>query len=186
MWRLLFIAPWIVILLWWIVRAAGAARVVEREPAMSRLSYNLILALAAVLLANKVQVEFLLERLWGRSLVVASAGLALEWSGIAFAIWAREALGHMWSGSVTLKQEHQIVRTGPYALTRHPIYTGILTAGLGVALVHANLSALLALVLMILGLLRKIAIEERLLERHFGEDYRLYRQQVRALIPFVL
>jgi protein-S-isoprenylcysteine O-methyltransferase Ste14 len=107
-------------------------------------------------------------------------------AGVAFAIWAREHLGKLWSGTITLKEGHRIVQSGPYRLARHPIYTGILTGVVGVVLARGDLASLLALVLFALGVARKIAIEEKLLGSRFGEEYAAYRKKVRAIIPFIL
>ena len=89
-----------------------------------------------------------------------------------------------WSGTVTLKQDHSLTRTGPYRLVRHPIYTGILTALLGSAIAEAERRGFAGLALIILAFLRKIAIEERFLIAQFGEAYARYRAEVSALIPW--
>jgi protein-S-isoprenylcysteine O-methyltransferase Ste14 len=185
-WHLLYTLPWLLAGLWWLVRAFFTERTERKESVLSRLSYLLFAVPGGVLLAGGLHVEVLQARLWPRSFWVAVAGLALEWIGVAFAIWARESLGRLWSGTVTLKEGHRVVRTGPYRFVRHPIYTGALIAVLGPVLAHANLGGLLGLVLIVLGILRKLTIEETLLEGQFGEEYRAYRREVRMLIPFVI
>jgi protein-S-isoprenylcysteine O-methyltransferase Ste14 len=185
MWHWLFVGPWIVFALWWIVRAFGAARTEKRESAASRLGYGVVLIAGVVLMAHRWH-GVLATRLWPPSYALACVALAMEVGGIAFAIWAREHLGRLWSGTITLKQDHRIVRSGPYRLARHPIYTGILFGLSGVALVRGDVASLAAMVLFVAGIARKIVLEERLLVAHFGDEYRDYRRQVRALIPFVL
>jgi protein-S-isoprenylcysteine O-methyltransferase Ste14 len=112
-------------------------------------------------------------------------GLALTILGLGFAAWARIRLGRFWSGTVTLKENHELVRSGPYAFVRHPIYTGLLTAAAGTALARGTFAALLGLGLIGVACWLKIHAEENLLTNYFGDTYREYRRQVAALIPFV-
>jgi protein-S-isoprenylcysteine O-methyltransferase Ste14 len=107
---------------------------------------------------------------------LAAAGLALTW-------WARIHLGRQWSAAVTLKENHVLVRSGPYAITRHPIYTGLLLALAATALVVRTGPALLGLALLVAGLVLKLRQEERFLSSHFGEAYRDYQARVPALVP---
>jgi protein-S-isoprenylcysteine O-methyltransferase Ste14 len=184
MWHWLFIAPWLVFGAWWLVRSLGTARTETRESHVSRLTHAIFLGGGGILLA--VPVATLQHRLWHSSPALAYVGLGLELLGIGFAIWAREHLGKLWSGTVTLKEGHHIVQSGPYRLARHPIYTGLLTAVIGVALARGDLAAVLAVVLFAIGIARKIAIEEKLLGGRFGDEYAAYRRKVRAIIPFIL
>jgi len=100
-------------------------------------------------------------------------------------VWARLVLGRNWSGTVTVKQEHTLVRQGPYVIVRHPIYTGLLAAGLGTAIAYGQIRGLIAVALFLLLFILKIRIEERFMREQFGDDYRIYQEQVKALIPFV-
>jgi protein-S-isoprenylcysteine O-methyltransferase Ste14 len=186
MWQWLFLAPWLLFFAWWLWRAFGTARTVDKEARGSRLVFVVCMMGGVALLTARLDGSPLGQELWPRPLPVLLAALAIEWLGVAFAIWAREALGKLWSGSVTLKEGHRVVRSGPYRLVRHPIYTGMLTGLSGLGLARGNVAALVALALVVGALRYKIAVEERLLEAHFGEEYRDYRQHVRALIPFVL
>ena len=118
--------------------------------------------------------------------VVTAVGALLTLLGVGFAIWARAALGQNWSGIVTLKAAHQLIRRGPYALVRHPIYTGLLLALLGTAMVGGELRGLLAILIVTLAYWRKSRLEETYLVRQFGAAYQAYQREVKALIPFVL
>lgn len=110
-------------------------------------------------------------------------GVLLVFLGLSFTVWARAHLGRFWSSSVTLKSEHALVRTGPYAISRHPIYTGLLLALLGSALARGTIGALVSLALFVWGFMIKIRQEERLLLAHFGAAYRAYQAHVPTLIP---
>jgi len=113
-------------------------------------------------------------------------GLALTAAGCGFAIWARALLGGNWSAVVTLKHGHELIRGGPYALVRHPIYSGFLTGLLGEALVIGELRALLALLIAFVAWLDKTRLEERFLLDQFDGAYAEYSHSVKRLIPFLL
>jgi protein-S-isoprenylcysteine O-methyltransferase Ste14 len=126
------------------------------------------------------------HRLWPPSLLVVLAGFGLTVVGVAFAIWARETLGRYWSGTITLKEGHRVIKTGPYSLARHPIYTGVLVAFVGMALARRDIASFVGVALIAVGMVRKIVIEEKLLSEHFGSEYLAYKQQVKTIIPFIL
>jgi protein-S-isoprenylcysteine O-methyltransferase Ste14 len=112
-------------------------------------------------------------------------GLLLVTLGIAFSIWARLHLGGNWSGSVTVKQGHTLIRRGPYTIVRHPIYTGFLIALFGVALIVGEIRGLLGVGVLFLSLWLKSRMEEQFMLEQFGADYRRYQERVKALIPYV-
>jgi len=114
---------------------------------------------------------------------VETLGVGLTIIGCSFAIWARLALGRNWSGRPTVKAEHELVVSGPYALTRHPIYTGVLLATFGTTLADLQWRRVLGFLLVTLALLVKIHQEERLMIEAFPESYPPYRRRVKALIP---
>ena len=113
-------------------------------------------------------------------------GFAVTVAGAAFAIWARLLLGANWSATVTVKQNHELKRTGPYAIVRHPIYSGFLLAMLGTAIAYGEIRGLIALLIALIAWRVKSLIEERFMMDQFGEQYVQYKREVRALIPFVL
>ncbi|MEO7570494.1 MAG: isoprenylcysteine carboxylmethyltransferase family protein [Croceibacterium sp.] len=104
--------------------------------------------------------------------------------GIAFAWWARVHLGKLWSGGIERMAEHRVVDTGPYALVRHPIYTGMILAAIGIAVIRATPWALLGAGLMALGFALKAKVEERFLEGEIG-GYDAYRARVPMIVPFL-
>jgi len=112
-------------------------------------------------------------------------GVTLQVLGLGFAVWARVNLGEYWSGTIDIKVEHRLIRSGPYALVRHPIYSGLVLAFLGTALAGDEVRGLLALALFISAYARKMWIEEQWLVRHFGEEYAGYQHAVKALLPFL-
>jgi protein-S-isoprenylcysteine O-methyltransferase Ste14 len=114
---------------------------------------------------------------------VRIVGLAILVTSTVFALWSRLTLGTMWSFDAEVRVGHELRTTGPYGVTRHPIYTGLLGMLFG--------STLLSgfghwVVLFPVGLLLceiKARSEERLLTKTFPEDYPAYRQRVPQLIP---
>ena len=114
------------------------------------------------------------------------AGFLFTVAGIAFAIWARLYIGRNWSSAVTIKQDHQLIRNGPYSLVRHPIYSGIILASLGTALALRQVRGLIAWPIIIAAFWQKARIEERFMLEHFGSEYERYRHETKALIPFLL
>ncbi len=113
-------------------------------------------------------------------------GIGLTALGLFFTAWSRHCMGTNWSGATVIKQDHELVRTGPYALVRHPVYTGLLTAFMGSALVLGQWRGLAAVALAMLAFWRKGTQEERILLQEFGAAYEAYRRRVRAVIPFLL
>ena len=112
-------------------------------------------------------------------------GIALTVIGLGFSVWARSHLGKNWSSIVMIKEEHRLIRTGPYRFVRNPMYTGMLTAYIGVVIALGILAALFAFVMVIGAIWIKISAEEELLLEQFGEEYDQYRRDVKAIIPFI-
>lgn len=177
-------ALWIAWLLYWSVAATGAKATRRVESFASRLSHTVPLALGISLLATlHVPFVWLAMRFLPRFAGWFWLGLILVATGLAFSVAARAWLGGNWSSMVTLKQDHELIRTGPYSWVRHPIYTGLLLALLGSAIALGEWRGLIALALVSVAFLRKIAIEERFLMQQFGADYERYCDNVPALVP---
>jgi protein-S-isoprenylcysteine O-methyltransferase Ste14 len=119
------------------------------------------------------------------SAITGAIGLLLVLAGIAFSIWARLYLGGNWSVAAAIKQNHTLVRRGPYMIVRHPIYSGLLLALLGVAVIVGEVRCLLGVGVLFLSFWLKSRMEERFMLEQFGTQYSRYQQQVKALIPHV-
>ena len=114
----------------------------------------------------------------------AGVGLVLFALGLAFAIWARVSLGRNWGTPMTQKDEPELVSSGAYRLVRHPIYSGILVAGLGTALALSWLW-LTAVGLAAVYFLYSATVEERYLTERFPEDYPAYKRSTKMLVPYI-
>ncbi len=110
-------------------------------------------------------------------------GLAILLAATVFTVWARLALGTMWSGAPTVKQEHQLRTGGPYSVTRHPIYTGMLGMMLGSLLLAGGGRWIAPFPIFLVILEIKIRVEERLMLAEFPDGYPCYRQRVPQLVP---
>lgn len=141
--------------------------------------------LAGVFLANIFTVGFLYKRFTPISPFSDAAGASLTLAGIAFSLWARFRLGRNWSGAVTLKQDHQLIRSGPYSIVRHPIYSGFLLALTGTAIARGTVSALIGVGAATVTLWLKSRTEEAFMTDQFGSEYLEYKREVKALIPFI-
>ena len=175
---------WTVFWLYWIASSLRTKASQRREPiGIFLLRVGLLVVALNLWIAGG---PLLSARFVPPSAGSALGGLALVLAGLLFAVWARAHLGSNWSGTVTLKEGHELVRSGPYAMVRHPIYTGLLAALLGSAVMKGEVRSLIALALIAVALLVKLRLEERWMVERFGEDYRRYQREVKGLIPFVV
>jgi protein-S-isoprenylcysteine O-methyltransferase Ste14 len=185
--RALIPALWLLWLGYWIVaaRATGVTR--RRESFASRFSHYAPTILGGVFLGVPNSLGRDLEYPFhARTLIWFSIATALVAIGLGFSVWARAWLGRNWSADVTVKEQHELVRSGPYALVRHPIYTGVLLALVGSALAVDKWRGLLGLLLIAAGFVRKLMVEEKFMLAEFGDGYQRYRAEVPALIPFIV
>ena len=133
--RLLVEVPWTVFVLYWIVSAIRTRDTLQKTIA-SRYAILLIEIAGLVLVFSRsTGIGFLGNRFMHRTLVSASWGSILTWVGIGLAIWARYHLAEYWSARITIKEDHELNRTGPYLCLRHPIYSGTILATTGSAVV---------------------------------------------------
>ena len=183
--RYLFPVMWLSWVAYWFWASRNAKPTERREPLGSRLLHVVPLMLAVGLLwGDRAPMAILNQRFlpwspgqfWVAALVTAA--------GMLFSVWARIHIGRNWSGVVTIKEGHELIDTGPYALVRHPIYTGLLVAIFGSAMARGEWRGVLAVLIAWAALWRKLRVEERWMTERFGEQYEAYRRRVPALIPF--
>jgi protein-S-isoprenylcysteine O-methyltransferase Ste14 len=182
----LFLLMWGTWMAYWVVTSIDVKATERRETSASRwLHAGPLLIAIWLLLASRTGLPWLDERFAPPLLSLYWLGAALTAGGLLFAVWARRHIGRNWSATVTLKQGHELVTSGPYALVRHPIYTGLLLAFAGTALARGEWRGIVASVMVFLALWRKLRLEERWMRERFGASYDDYARRVRALIPFV-
>jgi protein-S-isoprenylcysteine O-methyltransferase Ste14 len=180
-------AVWIIVGIVW---AAGALRLkpaARMQSGISRLAEIVPLVLAAFFLFGSGGPGIINSPLLANTSATRWSGFLVTIAGALIAIFARFFLGSNWSGRVTIKQGHELIRTGPYAIVRHPIYSGLLLSVVGTAIAFGGIRHVLAIPLTLLGWWAKIRQEEQFLTQEFGEQYASYRREVRgAIIPYVL
>ena len=180
---------WLAVAFYWVWSARRVKKPTQTEPFIKRFVAYWLPLLVAVLLLGPGEWfghTLLREQFVPHSTVVESIGLSLCIFGAALAIWSRHILGRNWSGTVQLKQDHELIERGPYRLIRHPIYSGLLLLFTGNAVMVGDWRGILAIAIVFASFWRKLRLEEQWLSGHFGETYRLYVQRTKALVPSVL
>jgi protein-S-isoprenylcysteine O-methyltransferase Ste14 len=177
---------WLAWVVYWIVSARGAKRAVRRETREQRMMHSLPFLFAAFLLFRPDVLPWLCRPIWERNLTAYSIGTAMLMAGLLFSVWARRTLGANWSGTVTVKENHELIQSGPYRWVRHPIYTGLLVALTGSAIAQDLWTSALALALLFAALWIKLLREEAWMRETFGEKYEAYCAKTARLLPFVL
>jgi protein-S-isoprenylcysteine O-methyltransferase Ste14 len=167
----------------WVIAARWSSRAVARPSLSQQWLYWLMVGAGAVLLGanfytGRPGLQWMpFDTIEQALFVVAAVGLGFTW-------WARVHLGTLWSGSVTRKANHRVVKTGPYAIVRHPIYSGLSLALVATALLRPGWPGLIGAALIIASFVIKYRIEERFLMEVLGPEYAAYRKKVAALVPF--
>ena len=189
---------WFVFFFSFFVMGRFTKRTVEHQGRIGRLAYIIPLFLSVFLLINGVSSQTvpgievkqsiypLYVQILPNTSGLMATGLILAVLGLLFGLWARVTLGSNWSGFVTIKENHELVQRGPYALVRHPIYSGMLLLFLGTAVALGTLGGFIGFPLFFIGSWIKLKQEEDVMLRHFREDYIEYQKRVKALIPFIL
>ena len=179
--HLLLLIPFLV---FWGIGAFKPRPTREEESLASRYLVVLVEVAAYMLVFNhSTEIGFLGQRFIPRTLTGALLGVLLTWLGIGLAIWARYHLAEYWSARVTIKEDHQLIRTGPYAHLRHPIYSGLVLATIGTALVIGKWRCVVGFVLALIGYCIKARKEEEMLTQQFGDAFREHQKHAGFLIP---
>ena len=185
-------ATWVFILCCWAAWAAyWLIMAFANKPTVERggfIGYRLVavIFLLGMLAAGRLLHVSSQSQLWLTPPALGVVTDVMVFAGAAFTVWARITLGRNWSAEVTFKQDHELIESGPYALARHPIYTGLIVMALGTAINYGRAIGFVLLVALCGGLWWKARQEERIMSRHFPDAYPEYKTRVHAIIPFVL
>jgi protein-S-isoprenylcysteine O-methyltransferase Ste14 len=175
---------WMLFGLYWLISALKRKATKKRETYLERLRYTLPLLVGFwFLFRRETHYGWLGTRFVPEEPLYAWMGVALTAAGVGIAIWARWHLGSNWSGVVTLKEGHELIRTGPYRAIRHPIYTGMLLAILGSAVSVGEIRGLLALVIAWLSFYVKARREESFLKEEFGAAFAEHERNTGMFLP---
>jgi protein-S-isoprenylcysteine O-methyltransferase Ste14 len=182
----IILACWITFIVYWIVSASRTKKIAEKQSLLSALAHRIPVGLGWWMLAFPKWPPPMNWPIVPHADLIRILGAAICAYGLFFTIWARRTLAGNWSSDVTFKQGHELIKAGPYRFVRHPIYTGLLIMSLGTAIEIGQLHCWLSIVLTGIGFWIKLSQEERLLLRHFPNEYPAYQKQVKALVPFIL
>ena len=175
---------WFVWCILWLLMAAWSKPSKRREVPWQRLEHIIPMVIGFLLMYNhNFAWKFLGDRVVPENDGVTIIGLLLTLGGLVFAVWARIALGANWSGTVTIKSGHNLIRRGPYKWIRHPIYTGILLSFVGTVLLQGEVRSLLSFVFVLLALYRKAKREEKFLSEEFGEGFAEHAKHTGMFLP---
>lgn len=177
-------ALWIAFITYWSIAARGAAATKSSESEESRRFHTRLLNASFLFLL--LPIPFLRERFLAVHATLVAIGFGVQIASGMLGVWARRVLGRNWSGAITVADNHQLIRSGPYHLVRHPIYSAMLGMFVGTAIVSGEAHALIGVLLLAAAYVRKIGLEEASLRRVFGTAYDDYARTTRALLPFIV
>ena len=184
-WEIISIC-WFVFSIYWAIRGIRRRRSKRKAALIFTVLNNGLLYLGFILVLLGRSVPSSLSLLFlPQAIPIYVTGTVFAIAGVGFAIWSRHSLRNNWSRDVTIMEDQQFIRSGPYAIVRHPIYTGILFALFGTTLVASTLGSLIGFVFAIISLWQKACMEEQFLIIEFGKQYVNYQREVRFLIPFI-
>lgn len=175
---------------YWVVSASKVKRTVERQanwwwrvPLLAAMVIVYVLAKYGGTLSG-----YVVTVLWPSGYTKLTVGIIsdiIAMSGLAVAIWSRITLSGNWDSGATIKEDHELIKRGPYSSVRHPIYSGILLMFLGTMIWYGRVAGLIFFVGCFIGYWMKAVNEEVLIMQHFPNEYPEYKKRVKALIPFV-
>jgi len=176
---------WLTWWAYWLISAMFTARTKSSESWLARLTHLVPLGLAFFLIFHDPHAPIVFGILY-RVRWLQAVGVAITAAGLVLTAWARVHLGKYWSAMITLKDEHKLIRSGPYRIVRHPIYTSLVAAAVGSAITIGSGDAWIGAAILVPTYLVKIHREERYLAAEFGAEYRRFRGEVAMLVPFLL
>ncbi|MFL6516163.1 MAG: methyltransferase family protein [Chthoniobacterales bacterium] len=178
---------WVVFFVVWIVAAKWTKRTAYRETPSQRLRYVVPIVIGWILVARGRRFGYPLNvKVIPHTPLVLAVAAILCACGVVFCVWARIVLGRNWSGTVTVKEGHELIVRGPYRLVRHPIYTGLLVMLVATAIQHGRIAAMIGVTLVFVSFWIKLSGEEELMLKQFPNEYAAYRRRVKRIIPFVI
>jgi len=179
------LALWFLFTVYWSAAARKTAPTQTAEPRGSFLFHQALLNVSLLLLF--LRIPGLADRRWlPVTPFLVALGIVIQAAFMWLALWARRHLGQNWSAAITAKVGHQLIRSGPYRIVRHPIYSAMLGMYVGTAVASGEWHALVGVIILALAYWRKIRLEERNLRTVFGDEFDAFRRNTWALIPWLI
>ncbi|MBF0103842.1 MAG: isoprenylcysteine carboxylmethyltransferase family protein [Deltaproteobacteria bacterium] len=177
---------WSLWLIYWLWRSWGNKKFARHETLIVKTTYLApLIAGVCLLLPFPAFPAIFTIRFYETPVFLVWAGVLMTVVGLLLSVWARHCLAGNWSAFVSIKEAHVLVRTGPYALVRHPIYSGIFLALVGGVITSGEIKGVVALVLIFFSFVYKINREEEFMRSRFADQYAAYQQTTKKLIPFM-
>jgi len=173
---------WFIFILYWAISAIGVKKNIHNNEWRRNVGIRILLVVLVI-----IALQFSsFWRFFGyqSNFIVQLIGVALCVLGMVFAVWARWHLGKNWSGTPSIKENHELVTSGPYRFVRHPIYTGMLVALLGSAFT-GGVVWLAIFIIFCVNFLYRVPLEERYMMQIFPQEYPEYKKKTKILIPFL-
>ena len=175
---------WLAIFVLWAILAFTVKQTTgSRSDVRARIAVWGVMLAWLILFIDEMRPGVLALRFLPMDPAIANVGLVITIVGLGFAVWARLIIGRNWGGLITVQQDHQLMRKGPYGIVRHPIYSGFMLATLGTAVIWGEIGGLISVALIVISWGYKARLEEAFMIEQFGAEYEDYRRHVNALIP---
>jgi protein-S-isoprenylcysteine O-methyltransferase Ste14 len=170
----------------WLSQPAFSTQEAKRDKNSDRLSIIVILLMSSLSVVASVVEWAYRNNAVESSISMTMVGTLLLVLGIAVRVWAIRTLGKHFTATVTLTDDHQLVRTGPYRFVRHPSYLGAFMAIMGCPIfLNAWWATGIAIAAMTIAYYLRIGVEEKMLSSYFGDKYLEYSKQTKRIIPFI-
>lgn len=175
---------WLAFSIYWTVASRNSAPSEKSESKTSTVFHQIVMNVALLLLFIPVPglTGWFLPR---RFYFLVGVGAIVQAAFFLLAVSARRHLGRNWSAEVRIGEGHELVRTGPYRILRHPIYTAMLGMFLGTGIASSQYHALLAVAILVVAYLRKTRLEENIMRETFGVEWDSYQQNTWRLVPLL-
>ncbi len=172
---------WLIFILYWLVSAIGVKKNIRTKEWRKNAAIRIMLIVVMIIL---LQINSFWKFGYQFSYAVQIIGVILCAIGLSFAIWARRDLGRNWSGTPSMKEDHELITSGPYHFVRHPIYTGILLALFG-SVLAGGILYLMIFIICCINFLYRIPVEEKYMQQLFPNEYPEYKKKTKTLILFI-
>ena len=178
--------PWIVLVIYIFANITSAKNVKARETGSARTVVITFQVIAfTILFGSTIGILPPGRRFVPDTAAMRLIGAFLTTAGVALVLWSRRHLGRFWSARIMLKVDHQLIRSGPYAHVRHPLYSGMLLAVIGTAVATGEWRGVASFLILLAIWIYKMHKEEVLLSKEFGEAFHDYRDHAGSLFPRV-
>lgn len=182
--RYSWLAFWLLWILWGLKARSQKKATNKNDTQLYRLFHILMMSVFICLPLFDFD-NFLSDNIFEVGIFIEVFGAVIFFFSICLMLWARKLLGDNWSGQIQKVNEQNLITSGPYAVIRNPIYTGVICGYLGTFISFHTWASMISFTGITIMLLIKTNREEKFLLQVFGEEYQTYIKKTNALIPFI-